>query len=102
LPSVDSHGGGCGGFGARSSPNATNPYEARFDLHSEKACFINQRVGVSLMTVKTIGKFALAALGMTALAGCITTNPAPPPAPAPVVIQTPVPAGSVVVTPKAY
>ncbi len=54
------------------------------------------------MTVKTIGKFALAALGMTALAGCITTNPAPPPAPAPVVIQTPVPAGSVVVTPKAY
>jgi hypothetical protein len=54
------------------------------------------------MTLKIAGQLALVAFSMTALAGCITTNPAPPPAPAPVVIQTPVPAGSVVVTPKAY
>jgi hypothetical protein len=54
------------------------------------------------MTMKTAGKFALVALGMTALAGCVTTAPAPVAAPAPVIVQTPVPAGSVVVTPKAY
>jgi hypothetical protein len=53
------------------------------------------------MTMNMAVKFALVALGMTALAGCITTTPAPV-APAPVIVQTPAPGSSVVVTPKAY
>jgi hypothetical protein len=51
------------------------------------------------MSVRKAGTLILLALGMTALAGCITTNPPPPPAP--VVVQSPVPPGSIVVTPKA-
>jgi hypothetical protein len=57
------------------------------------------------MTLKTAGQFTVIALGMMALAGCVTA-PAPAPAPAapPVIVQTPAapPAGSVVVTPRAY
>jgi hypothetical protein len=54
------------------------------------------------MSLNTAGKFALAALGMIALAGCVTAAPTPAPTPAPVIVQTPAPAGSVIVTPKAY
>jgi len=89
-------------FREEIKPEGNQPAARAFRFELRTACFLNQRFGVLRMTVKTIGKFALAALGMTALAGCITTNPAPPPAPAPVIVQTPVPAGSVVVTPKAY